>query len=173
MINRVPSHCASRPRTARSDGRRRPRGDARGPPRTADAVPPTPSAPLPMRALPATRALPLERVRVSGALRASTATTHASCSHAVKQVFVQESQLRKSTRPRPASPRVPSHRPAIAIAVDATSARLLDGVEAGLRPRRGVVPVAAFGCPGGRACSMAWRETRTISRRRRVAASNS
>ena len=27
------------------------------------------------------------------------------CSHAVKQVFVQESQLRKSTRPRPASPR--------------------------------------------------------------------
>ena len=78
MINRVPSHCASRPRTVRSDGRRRPRGDARGPPRTADAVPSTPSAPLPMRALPATRALPLERVRVSGALRASTATTHAS-----------------------------------------------------------------------------------------------
>ena len=27
------------------------------------------------------------------------------CSHAVKQVFVQESQLRKSTRPRPTSPR--------------------------------------------------------------------
>ena len=78
MINRVPTHCASRPRTARSDGLRRPRGDARGPPRTNDTVPPTPSAPLPMRALPATRALPLERVRVSGALRASTATTHAS-----------------------------------------------------------------------------------------------
>ena len=78
MINRVPSHCASRPRTARSDGLRRPRGDARGPPRTADAVPPTPSAPLPMWALPARRALPLERVRVSGALCASTATTHAS-----------------------------------------------------------------------------------------------
>ena len=50
---------------------------------------------------------------------------------------------------------VPSHRPAIA--VDATSARLLDGVDAGLRRRRGVVWVAASGRPGGRACSMAWR----------------
>ncbi|CAH0370165.1 unnamed protein product, partial [Pelagomonas calceolata] len=105
MINRVPSHCASRPRTVRSDGRRRPRDDARGPPRTADAVPPTPLAPLPMRALPATRALPLERVRVSGALRAFDRDDSRLCSHAVKQVFVQESQLRKSTRPRPASPR--------------------------------------------------------------------
>ena len=74
---------------------------------------------------------------------------------------------------------VPSHRPAIA--VDATSARLLDGVEAGLRRRRGVVPVAACARPGGRVSSLAWRETRTISprrdhedaARRRAAASNS
>ena len=60
-----------------------------------------------------------------------------------------------------------------AVAVDATSARLLDGVEAGLRRRRGVVPVAACARPGGRVCSLAWRETRTISRCRRAAASNS
>ena len=74
---------------------------------------------------------------------------------------------------------VPSHRPAVA--VDATSARLLDGVEAGLRRRRGVVPVAACARPGGRVSSLAWRETRTISprrdhedaARRRAAASNS
>ena len=74
---------------------------------------------------------------------------------------------------------VPSHRPAIA--VDATSARLLDGVEAGLRRRRGVVPVGPCARPGGRVSSLAWRETRTISprrdhedaARRRAAASNS
>ena len=96
----------------------------------------------------------------------------------VKQVFVQESQLRKSTRPRPASPRSLHIDP---VAVDATSARLLDGVEAGLRRRRGVVPVAACARPGGRVSSLAWRETRTISprrdhedaARRRAAASNS
>ena len=172
MINRVPSHCASRPRTARSEGRRRPRGDARGPPRTADAVPPTPSAPLPMRALPATRALPLERVRVSGALRASTATTHASCSHAVKQVFVQESQLRKSTRPRPASPR------SLHIDPRSPSTRRRRVCSTAWRPalrhRRGVAPVAASARPGGRVSSLTWRETRTILVfRRHVAASNS
>ena len=68
-----------------------------------------------------------------------------------------------------------------AVAVDATSARLLDGVEAGLRRRRGVVPMAACARPGGRVSSLAWRETRTISprrdhedaARRRAAASNS
>ena len=68
-----------------------------------------------------------------------------------------------------------------AVAVDATSARLLDGVEAGLRRRRGVVPVAACARPAGRVSSLAWRETRTISprrdhedaARRRAAASNS
>ena len=46
-----------------------------------------------------------ESERVSGALRTSTAATSRFGTHAVKQVFVQESQLRKSTRPRPASPR--------------------------------------------------------------------
>ena len=119
-----------------------------------------------------------ESERVSGALRTSTAATSPLCSHAVKQVFVQESQLRKSTRPRPALPRS-LHIPAVA--VDATSARLLDGVEAGLRRRRGVVPVAACARPGGNVSSLAGRETRTISprrdhedaARRRAAASNS
>ena len=178
MINRVPSHCASRPRTVRSDGRRRPRGDARGPLRTANAVPPTPSAPLPMRALPATRALPPERVRVSGALRASTATTHASVP---TQSSKCSSRSRSSARARARV--LLYHGPFLipAVAVDATSARLLDGVEAGLRRRRGVVPVAACARPGGRVSSLAWRETRTISprrdhedaARRRAAASNS
>ena len=34
--------------------------------------------------------------------RASTTTTHPSCPHAVKQVFVQESQLRKKEKKRAA-----------------------------------------------------------------------
>ena len=89
-------------------------------------------------------------------------------------MFVQESQLRKSTRPRPASPRSlhidprsPSTRrrrvcstawrPAYAVAA------------ASCRWPRLLVPVAAFARPGGRVSSLAWRETRTTSRRRRRA----
>ena len=71
-----------------ADRRRRP-ADAVGAPSHADAAP--------------TRALPPERVRVSGELRTLTTATSCFGPHAVKQVFVQESQLRKKEKCAPVS----------------------------------------------------------------------
>ena len=99
------SHCASCTARRLPATWRRPQGDLEATPvarcgrsrrrRSADAV----------GAARHAGAAAGESERVSGALRTSTAATSPLCSHAVKQVFVQESQLRKSTRPRPALPR--------------------------------------------------------------------
>ena len=179
------SECTA-PRTAprvRPDGCRRPRGDLKATSRRrpwpvadvrADAAPPTPSALLSRHA--------------GAAAGESESERRSPCfDRDDSRLLFPRSQA--SVRPGVAAPQehapascfttVPSHRPAVA--VDATSARLLDGVEAGLRRRRGVVPVAACARPGGRVSSLAWRETRTISprrdhedaARRRAAASNS
>ena len=92
------------------------------------------------------------------------------CSHAVKQVFVQESQLRKSTRPRPALPR----------SLLNTRGRRRRDVSASARRRGGRPTPSPRRRVGGRVWSSRWvrlldgvEETRTISRRCHAYVSNS